>query len=95
MRVKVLSRNPDDYVRETKLDLQRGERGARGGARGGPGRTGCRPPGRAGGGGGGSGGGGRAGREEGGRAVSQSGVRQPCPLLGLPPGAGASQLRAA
>lgn len=27
MRVKVLSRNPDDYVRETKLDLQRGERG--------------------------------------------------------------------
>lgn len=25
MRVKVLSRNPDDYVRETKLDLQRGE----------------------------------------------------------------------
>lgn len=29
MRVKVLSRNPDDYVRETKLDLQRGERGGR------------------------------------------------------------------
>lgn len=28
MKVKVLSRNPDDYVRETKLDLQRGERGS-------------------------------------------------------------------
>lgn len=26
MKVKVLSRNPDDYVRETKHDIQRGER---------------------------------------------------------------------
>lgn len=25
MKVKMLSRNPDNYVRETKLDLQRGE----------------------------------------------------------------------
>lgn len=25
MKVKVLSRNPDDYVRETKHDIQRGE----------------------------------------------------------------------
>lgn len=25
MKVKVLSRNPDDYVRETKLDIQRGK----------------------------------------------------------------------
>ena len=25
MKVKMLSRNPDHYVRETKLDLQRGE----------------------------------------------------------------------
>lgn len=24
MKVKVLSRNPDDYVRETKFDIQRG-----------------------------------------------------------------------
>lgn len=26
MKVKMLSRNPDNYVRETKLDIQRGER---------------------------------------------------------------------
>lgn len=25
MKVKVLSRNPDDYVRETKHDIQRGK----------------------------------------------------------------------
>lgn len=25
MKVKMLSRNPDNYVRETKLDIQRGE----------------------------------------------------------------------
>lgn len=25
MKVKVLSRNPDDYVRETKYDIQRGK----------------------------------------------------------------------
>lgn len=25
MKVKVLSRNPDDYVRETKFDIQRGK----------------------------------------------------------------------
>lgn len=29
MKVKMLSRNPDHYVRETKLDLQRGEASAR------------------------------------------------------------------
>jgi hypothetical protein len=27
MKVKMLSRNPDNYVRETKFDLQRGEAG--------------------------------------------------------------------
>lgn len=31
--MKVLSRNPDDYVRETKLDLQRGESRGRDGGR--------------------------------------------------------------
>lgn len=25
MKVKVIARNPDDYVRETKLDIQRGK----------------------------------------------------------------------
>lgn len=25
MKVKVLSRNPDDYLRETKRDIQKGE----------------------------------------------------------------------
>lgn len=25
MKVKVLSRNPDDYIRETKKDIQRGK----------------------------------------------------------------------
>ena len=25
MKVKMLSRNPDDYVRETKYDIQRGK----------------------------------------------------------------------
>lgn len=49
MRVKVLSRNPDDCVRETKLDLQRGESGTRRGAgRSGAGRgAGPGPPGTA------------------------------------------------
>lgn len=32
MKVKMLSRNPDNYVRETKLDLQRGETGWQEGA---------------------------------------------------------------
>lgn len=79
MRVKVLSRNPDDYLRETKLDLQRGERGSRGGAGSAP----LRRPGRT----EGSGGGGEGEREG---AQASAG-----PAAELPPGEGASPLRAA
>lgn len=81
----MLSRNPDDYVRETKLDLQRGERGERGGETGaglGPARPRL-PPARE----------GRGQRRR--RQGRHSGACRPCPAAELPAGEGVSQLRAA